>query len=342
MQIDLAVVGVSAQAGEALMALLVEREFPLGKLHLVDTEKGAGARLEFKGSYLTIANLADFDFSQVQLAIFLTEADISARFVPVATDAGCTVIDASAQFRYEPDVPLVVAEVNPHALEDYRERQIVALPDAATVQLLLALAPLHAAAGVERVNLVTLYAVSRVGKGGVTELATQATALFNMKEIKHELFAQRMAFNVLPEVGTPSDSGYTSAELQIWLESAKVLSNQELRINASAVQVPVFYGHCQTVHLETRDRLDVERAAGILRDAPGVELIEGGGEDADGGGGPSPAVEAAEKAVVFASRLRQDMSHPHGLDLWLVSDNVRRGVALNAIQVAEILVKSFL
>lgn len=335
---DLAIVGVSAQAGEALLELLDERAFPLGKLYLLDTEQGAGVRLGFKGSYLTVGDLADFDFSQVQLAIFLTEAAISAEYVPLATQAGCTVIDSSTQFRYEPDVPLVVAEVNPEALADYRERQIIALPDAAAVQLTLALAPLQAAAGIERVNLVTLYAVSQAGKAGVDELATQTTALFNVKEMKNKLFPQRMAFNLSPLVGTPSDSGYTSVELQIWLESVKVLGNHELRINASAVQAPVFYGHCQTVHLETREPLELEQAAAILREAPGLNLLEG----QDASGAPTPAIDAAEKAVVFVSRLRQDMSHPRGLDLWLVSDNVRRGLAMNAIQVAEILVKSFL
>jgi len=330
---DVAVVGVSTLVGEALVNLLAERDFPLGKLYPLDCAEEAGGRVEFKGSHLRVGDVARFDFSQVQLAFFCADAEISAAYVPQATAAGCVVIDDSGLFRMEPDVPLVVAEVNPEALAGWQARRIIANPNACTVLMLTALKPIHDAVGITRINVATYQAVSGAGRAGLEELGRQTADLLNMRSIETPVFSRQIAFNILPHIGAPEDNGYTREEMKMVWETRKILGDDTVGVNPTTVRVPVFYGHAMAVHLETRDKITADRVRELLQDAPGVDA----GEER-----PTPVTEAAGEDAVFVGRIRQDISHQNAVDMWLVGDNVRKGGALNCIQIAQVLVKDYM
>jgi aspartate-semialdehyde dehydrogenase len=330
---DVAVVGVSTLVGETLVTLLAERGFPVGTLYPLDTADQAGGRVEFKGSHLRVGDVARFDFSQTQLAFFCADADVSAAYVPQATAAGCVVIDDSGLFRLEPDVPLVVAEVNPEALAGWRERRIIANPNASTVLMLTALKPIHDAAGITRINVATYQAVSGVGREGLEELGRQTAALFNMQGLETPVFSRQIAFNILPHIGELEDNGYTHEEMKMVRETRKILADEAIGVNPTTVRVPVFYGHAMALHIETRDRITAARARELLQNAAGVDLSEEA---------PSPVTEASGEDAVFVGRIRQDISYLNGLDMWLVGDNVRKGGALNCIQIAQVLVKGYM
>jgi aspartate-semialdehyde dehydrogenase len=285
-----------------------------------------------------VQDLARFDFSQVQLALFSAGAAVSKEYAPKAVAAGAVVVDNSSQFRYEPDVPLVVAEVNPAALAGHRARGIVANPNCSTMQLMVALKPLHDAAGIERLTVATYQSVSGAGRKGIEELGRQSAELLNGRPIEPKAFAKQIAFNCLPHIDAFQDNGYTREEMKIVWETRKILGDESIRVSATAVRVPVFYGHSEAVHLETRTKLTAAEARELLKKAPGVEVLD---EPATGGY-PTPVTEAAYRDPVFVGRIREDLSHPRGLALWVVADNVRKGAALNAVQLAELLVKSYL
>lgn len=332
---DVAVVGATGVVGEALVSLLEDRGFPLGTLHLLAGERSIGKRLEFKGKYLSVGNLADFDFSRVQLAFFAVPAAVAAQYVPQALAAGCFCIDNSAQYRYDDDVPLVVPEVNPAAICSYSARRLIASPDAATILLLTVLKPIADAAGVVRANVTTLQAVTAGGRQAMDELASQTVSLLSMREVKTEHHQKQIAFNVLPQTGQCLDNGYTFDELEMLRGSQKVLEDDAIVVNQSVVRVPVFYGHSLAVNIETREHIGIAQVREILSQAPGVELGEAGEF-------PVVATEATARNEVFVSRLHEDLTQPRGLNLWIVGDNVRKGAALNSVQVAEILVKECL
>lgn len=331
--LNVAVVGCNTLVGEAVLALLEEREFPLGTLHAVAPE--GGGRVSFKGKQLKVQALADFDFGQAGLAFFCVDEAVSEEFAPKAAAAGCLVIDDSPCFRIEEDVPLVVPEVNPEALADYTKQHIVANPGTNATLLTTVLKPLQRAAGIARVNVVTLQAVSGKDKAGVEELARQATAMFNLKDMEHKVFPQQIAFNVLPQIGALLDDGYSREETKLAWEAAKILGQDEGSFNVSCVRVPVFYGHAAAVHLETERDLTPEQAREVLGGAPGVSLLPEGEA-------PSAVADAIGNDAVFVGRLRRDQSHARGLDLWLVADNVRKGAALNSVQIAEYLLQDYL
>lgn len=330
-----AVAGVTTLVGEAVLALLSEREFPLLELFALDASDNARGRAEFKESYLRVRDIAAFDFAQADIAFFCGDEKLAAEHAPRAAAAGCVVIDDSAQFRLDDDVPLVVPEVNANTLETFKQRRIVANPNTCVILMSVALKPLHDAAGVERINVCTYQAVSGSGRAAVDELGNQAAAIFNMKPIKHRVYPKQIAFNVLPQIGDFMDNGYTREEMKMLWEMRKVLDAPELQVNATAVRVPVFYGHSLAVHVETRDQLSAKEAQRLLKKAQGVKLVD----PRRVGGYPTPVTEAAGHDAVYVGRVREDPSHPRGLDLWLVADNVRKGAALNGIQIAEILVK---
>lgn len=330
---DVAVVGVSTLVGETLVTLLAEREFPLGKLHPLDSADAAGGRVEFKGSHLRVGDVARFDFSQVQLAFFCADAEISAVYVPRAAAAGCVVIDDSGLFRLEPDVPLVVAEVNPAALAGWQARRIIANPNACTVLMLTALKPIHDAAGITRINVATYQAVSGVGRNGLEELGRQTADLLNMRGLETPVFSRQIAFNILPVIGELEDNGYTREEMKMVRETHKILGDDTIGVNPTTVRVPVFYGHAMSLHIETRDRITAARVAELLQDAPGVDATEPF---------PSPVTEASGEDAVFVGRIRADLSYQNGMNMWLVGDNVRKGGALNCIQIAQVLVKDYM
>jgi aspartate-semialdehyde dehydrogenase len=336
---DVAVVGATGAVGTAMLDILAERKFPVGQVYALASERSAGERVPFAGRELRVENLAEFDFHKVQLGLFSPGASVSAVYAPKAAAAGCVVIDNTSRFRYEADVPLVVPEVNPEAIAQYKARGIIANPNCSTIQLAVALKPIHDAVGIERINVATYQAVSGAGRSGIEQLASETALLLNGKPLeKGGKFPRQIAFNVLPQVDEFQDNGYTREEMKMVWETQKILGDGGIKVNATAVRVPVFYGHSEAVHLETRDKLSAEAARALLAKAPGVVVLD----ERKPGGYPTPVTEAARRDGVFVGRIREDLSHPRGLDLWVVSDNVRKGAALNAVQIAELLVKSYL
>ncbi|MFM7625879.1 MAG: aspartate-semialdehyde dehydrogenase, partial [Gammaproteobacteria bacterium] len=279
-----------------------------------------------------------FDFARAQIGLFSAGGEISRIYAPKAAAAGCVVIDNTSEFRYEDDIPLVVPEVNPEAIAQFIKRCIIANPNCSTIQMLVALKPLHDAAGIERINVATYQSVSGAGKEAVDELAEQAVALMSGKgPVKPEVIAAQIAFNVVPQIDRFLDNGYTKEEMKMVWENQKILGDPSIRVNATTVRVPVFFGHSEAVHIETRRKLTVAEARALLEKAPGVKVV-----DTRRPGGYPTAVDAAGKDEVFVGRIREDISHERGLDLWVVSDNIRKGAATNSIQIAELLVRDHL
>ncbi len=335
---DVAVVGATGAVGETMMAILEERNFPVGKLYPLASVRSAGTRLQFKGKSVTVENLEDFDFSKTQIGLFSPGASVSAIHAPRAGAAGCVVVDNTSQFRYEDDIPLVVPEVNPHAIAQYKNRNIIANPNCSTIQMLVALKPIYDAVGIERINVATYQSVSGTGKEAIEELASQTAALLNAKPIESKVYPKQIAFNVLPHIDVFLENGYTKEEMKMLWETRKIFEDANILVNPTAVRVPVFYGHSEAVHIETRDKITTEQARELLAKAPGVVLLD----ERQNGGYPTAVTEAAGRDPVYVGRIREDMSHPRGLNLWVVSDNIRKGAALNSIQIAEILIKDYI
>ena len=336
---DVAVVGATGAVGTAMLEILAERKFPFGKVYALASERSVGERVTFAGRELKVENLAEFDFSRAQLGLFSAGASVSEVYAPKAAAAGCIVVDNTSRFRYDADIPLVVPEVNPQALAQYKARGIIANPNCSTIQLMVALKPIYDAVGIERINIATYQAVSGAGRRGIEQLASETALLLNGKPLeKGGKFPRQIAFNVLPQVDEFQDNGYTREEMKIVWETHKILGDDGIKVNATAVRVPVFYGHSEAVHLETRQKLTAEAARALLAKAPGVVVLD----DRKPGGYPTAVTEAARGDAVFVGRIREDLSHPRGLDLWVVADNVRKGAALNSVQIAELLVKSYL
>jgi aspartate-semialdehyde dehydrogenase len=336
--IDVAVVGATGAVGEAMIAILEERNFPVGNLFPLASQRTAGSRIAFKGRQERVGVLADFDFSKVRLSLFSAGAGVSAEYAPQAAAAGCVVIDNSSHFRNDDDIPLVVPEVNPHAVADYSARNIIANPNCSTIQMVVALKPIYDAVGIERINVATYQSVSGTGREAMEELAGQTAALLSGKDIECNVYPKQIAFNVLPHIDDFMDNGYTREEMKMVWETRKIMGDDSIKVNATCVRVPVFFGHSEAVHLETREKLSVDEARRLLVEAPGVVVMDEPGEV----GYPTSVSESAGQDPVFVGRIREDLSHPRGLDLWVVSDNVRKGAALNSIQIAEILVKDYL
>jgi aspartate-semialdehyde dehydrogenase len=259
-------------------------------------------------------------------------------YAPKAAAAGCVVIDNTSQFRYQDDIPLVVPEVNPHAIAAYRKHGIIANPNCSTIQMLVALKPLHDAAGIERINVCTYQSVSGAGKEAVDELAHQSVELLNGRPVEAKVIAKQIAFNCVPQIDKFMDNGYTKEEMKMFWETQKIMEDKSILVNATAVRVPVFFGHSEAIHIETRRKLTAAEARTLLENAPGITVMD---EHAPGGY-PTAATEAANHDTVYVGRIREDISHERGLDLWVVSDNVRKGAATNSVQIAEILVREYL
>ncbi len=336
--VDVAVVGATGAVGEAMMEILAQRDFPVGKLYPLASERSAGKTLRFKGKSVTVQDLATFDFSQVQVGLFSAGGSISAEYAPKAAAAGCVVVDNTSHFRRDHDIPLVVPEVNPHAIAGYTQRGIIANPNCSTIQMLVALKPIRDAVGLERINVATYQAVSGTGKEAIEELAQQTAKLLNAQTIKTEVYPKQIAFNALPHIDSFQDNGYTREEMKMVWETQKIFEDESIAVNPTCVRIPVFFGHSEAVHIETRDKITAEQARALLASAPGIEVID----DRADGGYPTPVTEAAGQDPVYVGRIREDISHPRGLDLWVVSDNVRKGAALNSVQIAEILVADYL
>ncbi len=335
---DVAVVGATGAVGETMLDILEQRNFPVNNVYPLASERSAGKKITFAGSQLTVQDLATFDFSKVQIGLFSAGASISEKFAPLAAAAGCVVVDNTSQFRYHDEIPLVVPEVNPDAIAGYTRRGIIANPNCSTIQMLVALKPLYDAAGIERINVCTYQAVSGTGKEAIEELSGQTAALLSGRDPDISVYPRQIAFNVLPHIDVFQSNGYTKEEMKMVWETRKIMGDDSIQVNPTAVRVPVFYGHSEALHIETRDKLTAEAARALLEKAPGVVVMD---ERRDGGY-PTAVTEAAGHDPVYVGRIREDISHPRGLDIWVVADNVRKGAALNSVQIAEILVREYL
>jgi aspartate-semialdehyde dehydrogenase len=335
---DVAIAGATGAVGETLLEILAERDFPVGRLVPLASERSAGESVRFRGRALTVERLDRFDFQGIDIAFFSAGGAVSAEHAPRAAAAGAAVIDNTSHFRNEADIPLVVPEVNGESLAGWRGRGIIANPNCSTAQLMLALAPIHRAVGIERIQVATYQSVSGAGRSAMEELGRQTAALLGFQSPEPKKFPVQIAFNLIPHIDSFQDNGYTREEMKMLWETRRILGDPGIRVSATCVRVPVFYGHSEAVAIETREKISAAEARALLEKAPGVEVVD----RLEAGGYPTPVTHAAGKDAVFVGRIREDISHPRGLTLWVVADNIRKGAALNAVQIGELLVKSYL
>ena len=329
-----AIVGATGAVGETMLSILAERDFPVGKLVLLASARSAGTQVDFKGQKVDVLDLETFDPTGVDIALFSAGGSVSKEYAPKFAAAGAVVIDNSSTFRYDADVPLVVSEVNPHAAKN-RPRGIIANPNCSTMQLMPVLAPIHREYGIERINVATYQSVSGAGRSALEELGRQTGALLNFQDADPQRFPVQIAFNLIPHIDDFLDNGFTKEEMKLVWETRKILGDDSIQVNPTAVRVPVFYGHSEAVNIETKKKISPEQARELLRAAPGVEVVD----EHKAGGYPTPVTHASGRDPVFVGRIREDFSHPRGLNLWVVADNIRKGAALNAVQLAELVAR---
>ena len=337
---NVAVVGATGLVGGNMLSILEQRDFPGRRGPCRSRARARSAStVRFKGRDLPVQDLETFDFSKAQIGLFSAGASVSKVHAVRAAKAGCVVIDNTSQFRYQDDIPLVVSEVNPHAIAGYRKHNIIANPNCSTMQMLVALKPLHDAAQIERINVATYQSVSGGGQKAIDELsATDRGARPGRRRSTPKVIAKQIAFNCVPQIDVFLDNGYTKEEMKMFWETQKIMEDPSIRVNATAVRVGVYVGHSEAVHIETRRKLTEAQAREILGRAPGVVVMD----ERKPGGYPTAVTEGAGTDPVYVGRIREDISHERGLNLWIVSDNVRKGAALNSVQIAEILVKDYL
>jgi len=329
-KVNIAVVGASGAVGEVMLSILAERGYREDHVKALASERSAGEDADFGNTQLTIENLADFDFSNTDYALFSAGGSVSQEYAPQAAAAGAVVIDNTSAFRYDDAIPLVVPEVNPQVLDGITGGAIIANPNCSTIQMVMALAPIHQVAGVARVNVATYQSVSGAGRQGMHELAMQTAARLNFQNPEVSKFAQPIAFNVLPQIDEMLENGYSREEMKMVWETQKIFADSGILVNATAVRVPVFFGHSEAVHFETREDISIEKCRELLEQAPGVEVLEGADMIH-----PTAVTHAAGNDPVYVGRLRRDVSHSRGINMWVVADNVRKGAALNAIQIMD-------
>lgn len=330
---DVAIVGATGVVGEAFLEILAARDFPIQNLYPLASERSAGTTVQCGDKEYKVENLAEFDFSKVQFAFFSAGGSVSEEYAPKAAEAGAIVIDNTSQFRYQPNIPLVIPEVNPQALENFRETNIIANPNCSTIQMLVALKPIYDAAGITRINIATYQAVSGAGNSAIEELASQTAALLNGQDVIVEKLSKQIAFNVIPEIDMRLENGYTREEMKMVWETQKILNDADVMVNPTAVRVPVFFGHSEAINVETQQSITAAEVIQLLTNANGVEVITGNDF-------PTAVTHAATQDAVYVGRIRDDISCPNGINLWVVADNVKKGAALNAVQIAETLIKN--
>ncbi|WOH37589.1 aspartate-semialdehyde dehydrogenase [Thalassotalea fonticola] len=333
---DVVVLGATGLVGKHMMEILEERKFPVNTLYPLASSRSAGEFIEFNGQSVEVLDADTFDFTQAQIGFFSAGGATSAKFAPIAADAGCIVIDNTSEYRYDPEIPLVVPEVNPQALADYRNRNIIANPNCSTIQMMVALKPIYDAVGIDRINVSTYQSVSGAGKEAIEELAKQCADLLSGKPVKVEAFSRQIAFNSIPQIDSFEDNGYTREEMKMVWETKKILGDESILVNPTAVRVPSFYGHGEALHIETTQQTSAEEVKELLAQAPGIVLAA---KDEDF---PTQVSDASGKDEVFIGRVREDISHPNGINMWIVADNVRKGAATNSVQIAELLIKDYL
>ncbi|MBY8067403.1 aspartate-semialdehyde dehydrogenase [Vibrio fluvialis] len=331
---NVAIFGATGAVGETMLEVLQERKFPVGELYLLVSERSEGKTYRFNGKTVRVQNVEEFDWSQAHIALFSAGGDLSAQWAPIAADAGVVVIDNTSHFRYDYDIPLVVPEVNPEAIAEFRNRNIIANPNCSTIQMLVALKPIYDAVGIERINVTTYQSVSGAGKAGIDELAGQTAKLLNGIPAENKAFSQQIAFNCIPQIDVFMDNGYTKEEMKMVWETQKIFNDPSIMVNPTCVRVPVFFGHAEALHVETSSPIDAEQVIELLSQTEGVEVFQG--EDF-----PTQVRDAGGKDHVMVGRIRNDISHHSGINMWVVADNVRKGAATNAVQIAEVLIRDY-
>jgi len=333
---NVAVVGATGAVGTQMIECLEERNFPIGSIRFLASSRSTGQVLEFNGKPVPVEELTHGSFEGVDIALFSAGGARSEEFCPSAAKAGAVCIDNSSAWRMNPDVPLVVPEVNPEAIAGYTKKGIIANPNCSTIQMVVALKPLHDFACVRRIVVSTYQAVSGTGNKAIEELRVQTGELLNGRPIKIEVYPHRIAFNCLPQIDSFCDNGYTKEEMKMVNETMKIMG-ADIKTSATCVRVPVFFGHSESINIETERKLSVEKARELLEAAPGVGVVDDPAESAY-----PMAVNAAGEDLVLVGRIREDLSRDNGLNLWVVADNVRKGAATNAVQIAELLIKKYL
>jgi aspartate-semialdehyde dehydrogenase len=335
---NVAVLGATGLVGEMMLTVLEERKFPVQELFPLASDRSLGKTVQFQGRAFPVLDAAKFDFSRAQIGLFSAGGEVSAGYAPKAAAAGCVVIDNTSRFRSENDIPLVIPEVNRDAIAQYPQRHIIANPNCSTILMLVALKPIYDAVGIERINVATYQSVSGAGRKAVEELAEQTAQLLNGRAAVPKVMPKQIAFNCLPQIDQFTENGYTKEEMKMHWETRKILADEQISVNATAVRVPVFYGHSEALHIETRERITAAAARALLTGAPGIKVID----KHKPGAYPTAVTEAANHDTVYVGRIREDMTYERGLDLWVVGDNIRKGAATNAVQIAEILVREYL
>ncbi len=336
-EVNVAVVGATGAVGNEMVKTLEQRDFPVKNLKLLASKRSVGKKMKFKGEDIPVYELTEDSFQDIQIALFSAGASVSKQYAPLAAAAGAVVIDNSSAFRQEPDIPLVVPEVNPHAIAQYKNRGIIANPNCSTIQMVVALKPIHDVARIKRVIVATYQAVSGTGQKAIDELETQVRQLFNFKPVTPNVYPHQIAFNCLPHIDVFFENGYTKEEMKMYYETKKIMEDSSITVSATCVRVPVFYGHSEAVHMELEKKLTANEVREILSKAPGVIVVD------DPSHNLYPlAIEAAGKDEVFVGRIREDLAFENGIAFWVVADNIRKGAALNAVQIAEILLNKYL
>ncbi len=331
---NVAVVGATGLVGEAMIQILEERDFPVSNFYPLASQRSAGRSLKFRDELHEVEVLDDFDFTKVQLAFFSAGGSVSAEHAPRAASAGAVVIDNTSHFRYDDDIPLVVPECNPARIAEYTNRGIIANPNCSTIQMLVALQPIHTAVGIERINVATYQAMSGAGRSAMEALTEQTRAQLAGAPAAANGGEKSVAFNAVPKISELMDTGYTMEEMKMVWETRKIFEDPDIMVNPTCVRIPVYFGHSEAVHIETRTKITVPEVQTLLNSSPGIVLLDGH----EPGAYPTALTDAAHRDEVYVGRIREDLSHPRGLDLWVVADNVRKGAALNSVQIAEILV----
>ncbi len=334
---NVAVAGATGAVGGAMLDVLARRNFPLQELRLLASERSVGKKLKFKGDEIPVQQLTKDSFAGIDIALFSAGASRSLEFAPAAAMAGAVVVDNSSAYRMDPEIPLVVPEVNPRDIARYKKRGIIANPNCSTIQMLVALKPIHDRARIKRIVVSTYQAVSGTGAKAIEELQEQVKAFAAGRKIEHKVYPYQIAFNCLPQIDSFLDNGYTKEEMKMVNETRKIFGDDKIGVTATTVRVPVFYGHSEAVNVETEKKITAAEAMELLRNAPGVQLVDE----------PSlsrypMAIDCAGRFETLVGRIREDESIANGLNLWVVSDNILKGAALNAVQIAEVLISDYL
>jgi aspartate-semialdehyde dehydrogenase len=334
---NVAVAGATGAVGNQMIACLEERNFPVKSIKFLASSRSVGRKLRFKGDLIAVEELTGDSFEDVDIALFSAGGGPSEKFAPLAAASGCVVVDNSSAWRMDPDIPLVVPEVNPHAVAQYTKKGIIANPNCSTIQMMVALNPIYRACGIKRIVVSTYQAVSGTGKKAIDELFEQTRNMINFIECKNRVYPHRIAFNCLPHIDVFLDNGYTKEEMKMVNETRKIFEDDSIGVTATTVRVPVFYSHSESINIETREHISAEQVRSLLQNAPGVKVVDDPAQNVY----PLP-IDAAGQDLTLVGRIREDESIANGINMWVVADNIRKGAATNAVQIAELLAENYL